>query len=322
MKLPLFVLIGPTAVGKTKISIQLAKVLQGEIISGDSMQVYKYLDIGTAKIKPEEMEGIPHHLIDIKEPEENFSVAEFQKLAHEKIKEINIRKKLPMLVGGTGLYINSVINENYNFSPTGNTEKIREKLWQEVEEKGIDNLLSKLKEVDPLSAEKIHPHDTKRIIRALEVYYTTGKPFSSFQKTNNHTTSKYNLVMVGLNMDRDKLYQRINLRVEKMLEEGWVEEVKKVLKSGISPNAPALQGLGYRQLIMYLKGEISFEEAVDLIKRDTRRFAKRQLTWFRRDKRIHWIDVTDKKEKEILQEILFFTGRSIKNNVEVINNLS
>jgi len=308
--LPLFVLVGPTAVGKTKISIELAKKLDGEIISADSMQVYKYLDIGTAKIKPEEAQGIAHHLIDIKEPTENISVAEFQKLAEMKIKEIASRDKFPMLVGGTGLYVNSVIS-HYNFSPTKDTQILRKRLWKTVEEKGVNELFAKLMEVDPLSTKKIHPNDTKRIIRALEVYYSTGKPISSFQNASYKLPPKYNLAIVGLNMDRDKLYERINFRVDQMLEEGWLFEVKNMLNKGISPNAPALQGLGYKQLVMFLNGEISYEQTIELIKRDTRRFAKRQLTWFRRDPRILWINVDEKGQNVVIDEILSYISRSI-----------
>lgn len=307
--LPLFVLVGPTAVGKTRNSIKLAQKLSGEIISGDSMQVYQGLDIGTAKIKPDETEGIPHYLIDIRKPTENFSVAQFQELAEEKIKEISFKNKLPMIVGGTGLYVNSVIYQ-YNFSPTIQNNELREKLWKKVQEIGIDELLQELKSVDPLSAEKIHPNDKKRIIRALEVYYTTGKPLSTF--SSDKSLSKYKTAIVGLYMNRDKLYERINLRVDKMLEEGWLEEVKQILNSGVPGDAPALQGLGYKQLIMYLNDEISWEKAVELIKRDTRRFAKRQLTWFRRNEKIYWIDVAAKKENEVVEEILSYVSRIIQ----------
>ncbi|NLT94687.1 MAG: tRNA (adenosine(37)-N6)-dimethylallyltransferase MiaA [Clostridia bacterium] len=308
---PLFVLVGPTAVGKTKISIEVAKKINGEIISGDSMQVYKHLNIGTAKVKPEETQGIPHHLIDIKEPTENFSVAEFKKLAEQKIEEIAGKNKFPMLVGGTGLYINSVIN-NYNFSEENSTE-IRKKLKETVREQGIEVLLEKLKEVDPISAEKIHPNDERRILRALEVYYSTGKPISAFHNSNNCdiNNAKYKLVMVGLNLNREKLYERINLRVDQMLEEGWLSEIEHLLKQGVSPDAPALQGLGYKQLVMYLEGRLDYEKAVELVKRDTRRFAKRQLTWFKRDNRIYWIQMDNKKENEVLEEIITYIGRSI-----------
>lgn len=307
---PLFVLIGPTAVGKTKLSIEIAKKIDGEIISGDSMQVYKYLDIGTAKIRSEETQGIPHHLVNIKKPTESFSVAEFKKLAEEKISEIYNKGKFPMLVGGTGLYVNSVIN-NYNFTENDSSQKIRENLKRVVVEQGVETLLAKLNEIDPISAQKFHPNDQRRIIRALEVYYSTGKPISLNHNTNNNDNAKYNLIMVGLNLAREKLYKRINVRVDEMLKEGWLSEIENLLQHGVSINAPALQGLGYKQLVMYLEGWLSYEEAVELIKRDTRRFAKRQLTWFNRDNRIYWVQMDNKYENEILEEILSYFGRSI-----------
>jgi tRNA dimethylallyltransferase len=310
---PLFVLVGPTAVGKTKISIEIAKIINGEIISGDSMQVYKHLNIGTAKIRPEETQGIAHYLIDIKEPTESFSVAEFKKLAEDKIKDIVQKGKFPMLVGGTGLYINSVIY-NYNFTTANSTRNIREELKTIVQEQGIDAVIAKLKEVDPISAQKFHPNDHRRIIRALEVYYSTGKPISSYHNNSNDgncDNSKYKLIIVGLNLNREKLYEKINFRVEQMLKEGWVAEIERLLDTSVPPDAPALQGLGYNQLIKYLQGQLSYEKAVELIKRDTRRFAKRQLTWFKRDNRIYWIQMDNKNEKEAVEEIITFIGRSI-----------
>ncbi|MGI6227399.1 MAG: tRNA (adenosine(37)-N6)-dimethylallyltransferase MiaA [Peptococcales bacterium] len=304
MPIPLFVLIGPTAVGKTKLSIEIAKKINGEIISGDSMQVYKFLDIGTAKIRPEETQGIPHHLIDIKEPTENFSVAEFKNLAEEKITDIYKRKKFPMLVGGTGLYVNAVIN-NYNFQEDNANSNLRNELKKIAQEQGIEVLWAKLQEVDPVSALKFHLNDQRRIIRALEVYYTTGKPISYFHNQSLEETSKYQpIILVGLNISRAKLYERINFRVDQMLKEGWLREVEELLQNGIPSDAPALQGLGYKQLVLYLKGELSLEKAIELIKRDTRRFAKRQLTWFNRDNRIYWIQMDNREENEVLEEIL------------------
>ena len=306
--LPLLVIVGPTAVGKTNVGIQLAKTLEGEIISADSMQVYKQLDIGTAKITSAESGGIPHHLINIKEPWENFSVAEYQSLAEQKIIEICSRNKFPILLGGTGLYINSFISD-YNFTPTTDTSTIRKNLWEIVEQEGTGELFNKLSKIDPASATKIHPNDAKRIIRALEVYYTLGQPISSFAGSKG--SDKYNTTIIGLNMDRDFLYQRINQRVELMLKRGWLEEVKILLDAGISPESPALQGLGYKQLIMFLNKQISYEEAVEIIKRDTRRYAKRQITWFKRTKGLIWIDVTGKEDTQIVEEILPLIGRSI-----------
>ena len=312
--LPLLVIVGPTAVGKTDIGIKLAKKLSGEIISADSMQVYKDLNIGTAKITPLEMEGIPHHLIDIKEPWESFSVAEFQQLVEEKIVEINQRKHLPILVGGTGLYVNSVIYNKYNFTPTGEIGNIRKKYQEVVDNFGTETIHRELAKVDPISAEKIHPNDAKRIIRALEVYHTTGRPISSF--ANDKGSDKYNLALIGLNMDRKLLYERINRRVDLMLEKGWLKEVQDLLNRGVPQDSPALQGLGYKQLIMYLNKEISYEKAVEIIKRETRRYAKRQITWFKRENQIQWIDVTNKSKDEIILEILSSICRKFQREVE------
>ena len=312
--LPLLVIVGPTAVGKTDIGIKLAKKLSGEIISADSMQVYKDLNIGTAKITPLEMEGIPHHLIDIKEPWESFSVAEFQQLVEEKIVDINQRKHLPVLVGGTGLYVNSVIYNKYNFTPTGEIGNIRKKYQEVVDNVGTETIHRELAKVDPISAEKIHPNDAKRIIRALEVYHTTGRPISSF--ANDKGSDKYNLALIGLNMDRKLLYERINRRVDLMLEKGWLKEVQDLLNRGVPQDSPALQGLGYKQLIMYLNKEISYEKAVEIIKRETRRYAKRQITWFKRENQIQWIDVTNKSKDEIILEILSSICRKFQREVE------
>ncbi|MFZ5943589.1 MAG: tRNA (adenosine(37)-N6)-dimethylallyltransferase MiaA [Bacillota bacterium] len=310
-KHPLFVLVGPTAVGKTKISIEIAKEIGGEIISADSMQVYIGLDIGTAKIKPQEAEGIPHYLIDIKKPTEFFSAAEFKTLCEEKINFISKGGNIPMLVGGTGLYINSLIND-YDFTENANVAFIRQSLWEECEKRGIEFLRQRLKEIDPASWERLHPNDHKRIIRALEVFSLTGRPISSYHNAQEDSVSKYNLTMVGLIRERENLYNRINLRVDLMIKEGWIEEVKSLLEKGTPRSAPAFQGLGYKQLVSFLSGEISLEEAVELIKRDTRRYAKRQVTWFKRDKRIHWIDVDKNKEKDVIKEIMNLISRSIQ----------
>jgi len=317
LRLPLVVILGPTAIGKTKLGVDLALKLNGEIISGDSMQVYKHMDIGTAKIRPVEMRGIPHHLINIKEPNESFSVAEFQKLAEDKIYEISSRSKLPLIVGGTGLYIQAVI-DNYRFNEQEDVKQLRNKLFDLANEKGNNYLYAKLAAVDPITAGKIHVNDLKRITRALEYYELTGKRIS--ENTTGYDTSemgKYNAILIGLNMERQKLYERINLRVDKMLEEGLIEEVKALLAKGYSASFCAMQSLGYRQIIAYLNGQYQLEEAVELIKRDTRHFAKRQLTWFRRDTRIHWFDIDKYIEyQHLLDEIVILVGRTIYNDVE------
>lgn len=317
MRLPLVVILGPTAVGKTRLGVDLALKLNGEIISGDSMQVYKHMDIGTAKIRPAEMRGIPHYLINIKDPNDSFSVAEFQMLAEDKIREISSRSKLPIIVGGTGLYIQAVIND-YRFNEQDDVKQLRDRLFNLANEKGNEYLHVKLAAVDPESAKKIHVNDLKRITRALEYYEITGMRIS--MNTAGYDTSemkKYKAVLIGLNMERQRLYERINTRVDKMLDDGLVEEVKSLLALGCFPESPAMQSLGYRQITAYLNGKYRIEEAVELIKRDTRHFAKRQLTWFRRDPRIHWFDMDSCVEyQNLLDEIVILVGRTIYNDVE------
>lgn len=313
--LPLIVLVGPTAVGKTHLGVELALRLGGEIISGDSMQVYRYMDIGTAKIKPSEMRGIAHHLIDIKDPDEPFSVAEFQKLATQKIAEISARGKLPMIVGGTGLYIQAVIDP-YEFTEQPAVSGYRKELQSLAQRYGNKYLHEKLSEVDPLAAGNIHENDFKRITRALEYYHVTGGKRISENKIvkTKKLPEKYNLVWLGLTMERQDLYRRIGQRADRMIEEGFVAEVENLLQRGYSPGLSSLQGIGYRQLIGYLQGQCDLAEAVELIKRDTRHFAKRQLTWFKRDPRIHWFN-TKCLEKNLF-EIMAIIGRTINKSVE------
>lgn len=301
--LPLVVIAGPTAVGKTEVGIRVARKIGGEVISGDSMQVYKYMDIGTAKPTREEMAGIPHHMIDIVEPDREFSVATFQKMVEEHIVSINQRGKIPILVGGTGLYIRAVL-DHYDFSPPGGDHVMREELLDAARQKGNEYLVKLLKEVDPVSAGRIHRNDTRRLIRALEVYYTTGKPISHFQYNAEELPPKYNLVYFGLTMSRPGLYRKIEQRVDLMLARGLVDEVKTLVQMGFGPQSTAMQALGYKEIYAFLNGKYSLEEAVYLIKRDTRRFAKRQMTWFRRDRRICWINVENYKSlEEIADEI-------------------
>lgn len=285
----LAVLIGPTAVGKTKLSIELAKRLNGKIISGDSMQIYRGMDIGTAKIKKEEMEGIPHYLIDIKDPDESFSVAEFQELVREKISEISSRGSLPMIVGGTGLYIQSVIYD-YQFSDAPSDDEFRKKLEQKAAIKGNDALFQELKKIDPVSAEKIHPNNIRRVIRALEIYYCTGKTMSEYQRKQDPKIL-YQTAIVGLTMERDQLYDRINKRVDMMIAEGLVEEAERFFRAGLR-NCQSIQAIGYKELYDYFDGRISLEEAVENLKQNSRRYAKRQLTWFRNKMNVEWFDMT------------------------------
>lgn len=300
---PLVILVGPTAVGKTAASIGLAKALNGEIISGDSMQIFKGLDIGTAKITKEEMQGVPHHLIDIKEPWETFSVAEFKRLADEAIADIHDRGKLPIIVGGTGFYINSVLYE-YHFGEADTDEAYRAELEQYAEAHGNEALWNILQEKDPDSAAKLHSNDTKRVIRALEILHVTGIPASERQSTVDKQTMRYNAVYIALNMPREVLYDRINRRVDIMIQDGLEAEVRTALANGVAQDALSMTSIGYRQMIQYFNEEISFDRAVELIKRDTRHFAKRQLTWFRHDPNIQWVDKWGKTDEQVEAELL------------------
>lgn len=309
----IFILAGPTAVGKTEISINLAKELNGEIISADSMQIYKKMDIGSAKISNKEMNGVPHYLIDFLDPSKEFSVAEFSNLAKDKIDEITLASKLPMIVGGTGLYINSVIC-NYNFANTNKDEEYRNKLMEIAEEKGKEFVFDMLKKVDPISSEKICMNNLKRVIRALEVYEVTGKPFSSFSQEEDMYNVPYNIYYYVLNMNRDKLYERINKRVDIMLEKGLVEEVIRLQKEGYNCDMQSMKGIGYKEILYYLNGDISLEKAVEMIKQFSRNYAKRQLTWFRKDPRVIWIDKDQfKSDLEVADYIIRdYRNRRIK----------
>ncbi|USK57537.1 tRNA (adenosine(37)-N6)-dimethylallyltransferase MiaA [Cytobacillus solani] len=286
----LVVLIGPTAVGKTKLSIELAKRFNGEIISGDSMQIYKGMDIGTAKIMPSEMEGIPHHLIDIKNPDEPFSVAEFQELVRLKIAEISQRGKLPMIVGGTGLYIQSVICD-YQFSDAPSDDHFRIMLEKRADIEGNEKLHRELMEVDPESANKIHPNNVRRVIRALEVYHVTGKTVSNYQK-NQQPELMYQTAMIGLTMEREMLYERINKRVDLMINVGLLPEVEKLYVHGLK-GCQSIQAIGYKEIYEYFQAHVTLEEAITQLKQNSRRYAKRQLTWFRNKMNVDWFDMTD-----------------------------
>lgn len=300
----LFILAGPTAVGKTDISIKLAKKLNGEIISADSMQIYKYMDIGSAKITKEEMQGVPHYLIDVVEPHENFNVSEYKKMTQESINNILGRGKLPMLVGGTGLYINSLIY-NYDFTEAGNDEEYRSYLQSLAETEGKEYVHGLLKDVDMESFNRLYPNDLKRVIRALEVYKLTGKTISEFNEENDIYDIPYNVFYFVLNMDREKLYDRINRRVDIMLEQGLIDEVKKLKSMGYTADMQSMKGIGYKEILYYLDGNISLDEAIYLIKKGSRNYAKRQLTWFRKDKRVIWIDKDQfNNEDEIVNSIL------------------
>lgn len=301
----LIVIVGPTAVGKTATGISLAKNLNGEIISGDSMQVYKGMDIGTAKVTEEEMEGIPHYLINIKEPMEPFSVAEFQQKAKESILTIHEKRKLPIIVGGTGLYVNSVIYD-YDFSTSEGDENLRKELEDYARSFGNEALHSRLKDIDLKSYNELHPNNVRRVIRALEVFQLTGKPIS--ERPNQPESSPYNVIVIGLTMVRDKLYERINLRVDKMIKEGLLEEAEELYNNGIR-DCQSVQAIGYKEIYDFLRGDVTKEEAIDNLKRNSRRYAKRQLTWFRNKMDITWFDMTEGSEKKLKEIHQFVEGK-------------
>ncbi len=287
-KKSLVILTGPTAVGKTDLSLKLAKAIGGEIISADSMQVYRRMDIGTAKLKKEEQE-IPHFLIDILEPEEEFNVVKFQVLAKKAMEEIYSRNHIPILVGGTGFYIQSILYD-IDFKENNKDNKIRKELEEQAKLLGAEYMHQKLQQVDKKAAQEIHANNGKRVIRALEYFYQTGSKISEHNREQREKQSNYNYAYFVLTMDRKKLYQRIEERVDSMMEQGLLEEVKGLVNERISETATSMQGLGYKELYAYLKGDCSLEEAIYIIKRDTRHFAKRQLTWFRREKDVIWIE--------------------------------
>ncbi|GAF10614.1 tRNA delta(2)-isopentenylpyrophosphate transferase [Paenibacillus pini JCM 16418] len=272
-------------------SIEIAKHFNCEIISGDSMQVYRYMDIGTAKISKDEMEGVPHHLIDIHDPDDPYSVAEFQEECRRLILDIHARGKMPFIVGGTGLYVESVCY-GFEFAEVGEDTAFRQEQQAFADEYGAEALHARLQVVDPPSAQRLHPNDQRRIIRALEIYHLTGTPLSS-QLEGQKRESPYDLCLVGLTMDRQMLYKRIEARIDVMMEQGLVDEVRDLLNRGYGPGLVSMLGLGYKQMISCIQGEETLEEAVFTLKRDTRRFAKRQLSWFRHMKEITWVDVSD-----------------------------
>lgn len=306
----LIIVSGPTAVGKSKISIEIAKKMNCEIISADSMQIYKYMDIGSAKITNEEMEGIPHHLINIRQPQEGFSVSEFKSEALKVIDQIYDRNKIPLLTGGTGLYIDSLIRD-YSFANTDKDEEYRSYLETLALEKGRDFVHNLLKESDPESYEKLYPNDLKRVIRALEVLKVTGKKIGELTDEKVKNEIDYDLHYFVLDMNREALYNRINDRVDKMMENGLLDEVAKLNKMGYTTFMQSMKGIGYKELLDYLDGLISLSDAVESIKKGSRNYAKRQLTWFRKDKRIIWIN-KDEFSDEV--QIIDFIINNIKNS--------
>ena len=288
-KLPVLVIAGPTASGKTALAVELAKKYNGEVVSADSMQIYRKMNIGTAKPTSDETEGIPHHMIDILEPWENFSVAAYVEAAHEIIKDISERGKIPIVAGGTGLYINSLVDD-VDFSEEENDNSIRERLQRIADDEGTDALMEILKKCDPASCEKIHPNNVKRVIRAIEFFELTGKPISEQNEESKKKESRYNPLMFMIDRPREYLYERIEKRVDIMLDMGLIDEVKTLKNMGLTKKNMSMQGIGYKEVLDYLRGLTTKDEMIRIIKRDTRRYAKRQLTWFRRDDRMIKID--------------------------------
>lgn len=302
-KTKLLVIVGPTAVGKTAVSQILAEELNGEIISADSMQVYRRMDVGTAKPSVSEQKKYHYHLLDVVDPLETFSAAEYQRLARHAITEISKRQSLPILVGGSGLYVRAAI-DRLDF-PAGTVEsRSRTDLELELQEKGPDFLYNKLKEVDPVATTNIHPRNVRRVIRALEVMSEEKLKFSTLQQKWSKRESIYDLIMFGLERDRNELYQKIEERVDAMLKRGLIDEVKSLIKIDQRKHLTSTQALGYKEIIAHLDGEISLDRATELIKQRTRRFAKRQLTWFRRDPRVHWIDLNKKTDLQAAEEVV------------------
>lgn len=292
MKKPLIILTGPTAVGKTELSVKLAKALQGEIISADSIQVYKYMDIGSAKVTKEEMEGVKHYLIDELMPDEEFNIFYFKEKAKEYVNEIYKNNHIPIVAGGTGFYIQSLLYD-IEFKNEESDDQIRNELYQLYEKQGAAYIHNMLKKIDPESAAAIHENNVKRVIRAIEYYRLNGEKISTHNEREKQKNSPYNFKYYCLNMDRKLLYERINKRVDIMVQNGLVEEVKSLLNMGYSKNLVSMQGIGYKEIVLYLEGNITLEEAVEMIKQETRRFAKRQLTWFRREKEVTFINYED-----------------------------
>lgn len=308
-KKPMIILTGPTAVGKTSLSIQLARALGGEIISADSMQIYKKMNIGTAKIMPEEMDGIPHYLVDQLDPSEEFNVVVFQQMAKAALEEIYAKGKIPIIVGGTGFYIQALLYD-IDFSVHDDAERYREELQKTAEEKGAEYLHALLENVDPAYASLVHANNVKKVIRALEYYHETGEKLSEHNKEQRDKESPYDFYYYVLTHDRNVLYDRINARVDLMMEMGLEEEVRHLIEEGYRREMVSMQGIGYKEFFDYFEGDRSLEETVELIKKDTRHFAKRQLTWFRREKDVRWLDKSCfAQESQLLAKILEETKR-------------
>lgn len=298
----LLILVGPTAVGKTAFSIECAKRFDGEILSADSMQIYRGMDIGTAKVTPEEMQGVPHYGLDLVDPDQPFTVADFQKYADGVIRDMHSRGKLPIVAGGTMLYVKA-LTDHLDFTPVRIVPEVRDELSAFAEREGAAALHKRLQEADPKTAERLHPNDTKRVIRALEVYLSTGVPMSeSYQE--EPTETKYDHAVYGLSVeDRQVLYERINRRVDIMVEQGLLDEVRRLLDRGYPRDLQSMQAIGYKEIVDHLEGRLTYEEAVEAVKQGSRRYAKRQLSWWRRETQIKWFDVMQTTSEHRLQEI-------------------
>jgi len=300
----IIVLVGPTAVGKTYVSVELAKKLNTEILSADSMQIYKEMDIGTAKVSEDEKQGVKHHMIDIINPDETFSVSDFKSMAENIIDNILLRNKTPIIVGGSGLYVNSLIYD-LDFGNAKSDTKIRDYYTSLYNDHGEDFLYEILKKTDPKSAEKIHKNNVKRVIRALEVFEITGEKFSELNTDIRKYSEKYDYILVGLNMDREILYDRINERVDKMVSDGLIEEVKTLIHKGYNKDLISMQGIGYKEIVDYIEGNTNLEEALNILKRNTRRFAKRQFTWFLKDSNVKWFDITTSDKIDLVVDNIY-----------------
>ena len=300
------VIAGPTATGKTALSVRLAKELGIEVISADSVQIYRKLNIGSAKPTAEEMQGISHHMMDILEPEASFSVADFCAIAKDTVDAIHQKGKIPIIAGGTGLYISSFMN-NISFAEEKTENTIRDALYRQLEQIGAEAMHQKLSAIDPVAAKSIHPHNTKRVIRAIEIFETTGKTMTEQNRESKLVPSPYAFILVGLNCERELLYERINRRVDMMVEQGLFQEVQALLEQGVSKDAQSMQGIGYKEAVQYLCGEISKEESIEAIKQNSRRYAKRQLTWFKREP-YRWFDCL---EESLYQSVKTYIGENI-----------
>ena len=307
-RLDVIAIVGPTASGKTALSVELAKLIDGEVINGDSTQVYKGLDIGTAKITAEEMEGIPHHMFDIKEPTDTFSVAEYQAEVRKWINDIQSRGKIPIIAGGTGLYVQSVLYD-FRFTEEASDLEVRARLEQELEEQGADYLYEKLVAQDPVGAEKIHPNNHRRIVRALEIIEVTGKTKGAHEQ-NAGNKALFNHLLIGLDMDRDVLYERIDRRCDMMMDQGFLEEAEALWQRGIR-DTQSVQAIGYRELYLYLEDQITLEDAIAIIKKGTRNYAKRQMTYFRNKLDVTWVDAQQGTEENLKEISVILKGFAV-----------